>query len=324
MKPCPPHASGCIMADSLGISLAGASEEEIRAAKREHAIREREKEFSKKREEDEARKKEELYNAKRELELKEEREQQRTMAFLQNRAKQRADKKAKIQKLNEKRDANIAKREAAWLKRANKAIEVLKQEHENYLDGVDEAMGDARARKQDKKDAERQAFLDRKTYIEDLEVQREEKDAERATMRLVRELARVDEIKAACEEELRSFLNNPAPVPLKQVLAGRLRPVPNVTTLLAAHKDQREELKELELSDIPMRALLRKQTLFQYIRDIKEKAEAERIKPPEPVVGDMGRGSRSKSPKRSTSPKSTTGNFRKSSPKRGDNMRSTR
>merc|ERR1719498_719573 len=172
-------------------------------------------------------------------------------------------------------------------------------------------MADARARKQERKDAARQAYLEKKTYREDLDVQRSEKWAEAETMRVVRELSRVDEIKAACEEELRSFLNNPAPVPLKQVLAGRFRPVPNVTTLLAAHKDQREELKELELSDIPMRALLRKQTLFQYIRDIKEKAEAERIKPPEPVVGDMGRGSRrAKSPKKGGSPRSTTGGFR--------------
>ena len=59
-----------------------------------------------------------------------------------------------------------------------------------------------------------------------------------------------------------------------QVLAGRLRPVPTMTTLLAAHKDQREELDALERSDIPMRALLRKQTLFQYVRDIKEQSIA--------------------------------------------------
>jgi hypothetical protein len=253
-------------------------------------------------------------------------DRQRTMQYLANRAKQRADKKAKTQKLNDKRDANIAKRQAAWLAKATKAVETLKEEHEDYLDQVDQAMSDARERKQETKDAERMAYLDKKTYREDLEMQRDERDAERAPMRLVKELSRVDEIKSACEEELRSFLNNPAPVPLKQVLAGRLRPVPPVTTLLAAHKDQREELKELELSDIPMRALLRNQTLFSYIRDIKQKAEAERIKPPEPVVGDMGRGSRSKSPKRGTqSPKSTTGSFRKSSPSRmGNSMRSTR
>jgi len=249
-------------------------------------------------------------------------DRQRTMQFLANRAKQRSDKKAKIKKLNDKRDENIAKREAAWFKRATKTVADLKEEHEDYLDGVDQAMADARGRKQEAKDAARQAYLDQKTIREDLEIQREEKEAERTTMRLVRELSRVDEIKSACEEELRSFLNNPAPVPLKQVLAGRLRPVPPVTTLLAAHKDQREELKELELSDIPMRALLRKKTLFAYIREIKEKAESERIKPPEPVVGDMGRGSRSKSPKRSQSPKSTTGSFRKASPK--GNMRTTR
>jgi len=313
------------MADSLGISLAGASEEEIRQAKREHAIREREKEFSKRREEEEERKRQELQNARYELEQKEENERKRTMAYLANRAKQRHDKKMKVEKLNKKREENIAKREAAWAKRANKSIFDLKEEHEEYLDAVDANMDSARERKQEKKDVDRQAFLDSKTYREDLELRRDDKEAERFTMRLVRELARVDEIKNACEEELRSFLNNPAPVPLKQVLAGRLRPVPTVTTLLAAHKDQREELKELELSDIPMRALLRKQTLFQYVRDIKEKAESERVKPPEPVVGDMGRGSRSKSPKRtgSQSPKNTTGGFRKSSPK-GNSMRSTR
>jgi len=311
------------MAD-LGRSLQGASEEEIRAAKREHAIREREKEFEKRREEEEAKKKSDLLDAKRQLEEKEESARLRTMAFLANRAKLRADKKKKQEKLNEKREVNIQKAQVAWLKKANKAIFDLKEEHEEYLDRVDMAMDEARQKKQDKKDAERQAYLDEKTYREDLEVQRDDKEGDRATMRLVRELSRVDEIKAACEEELRSFLNNPAPVPLKQVLAGRLRPVPTVTALLAAHKDQREELAELEASDIPMRALLRKQTLFQYIRDIKEKAENERIKPPEPVVGDMGRGSRSKSPKRSQSPKSTTGGFRKSSPSRGGNMRATR
>merc|ERR1711972_645694 len=151
---------------------------------------------------------------------------------------------------------------------------------------------------------------------------RDEQEEERATTRLVKELSRVDAIKSDAEDELRSFLNNPAPVPLKQVLAGRLRPVPTVTTLLAAHRDQREDLEELEASDIPMRAILRKQTLFQYIRDIQAKAEADRIKPPEPVVGDMGRGTRSKSPKRGQSPKSTMGSFRKGSPKRG-NMGST-
>jgi hypothetical protein len=246
------------------------------------------------------------------------------LQFLANRAKQRAETKARIEKLNRKREENIAKREEAWRKKANQAIFDLKEKHELYLDDVEEAMADARTRKQQRKDAEREKLLDIKTAREDMDVQREAKEAERETMRLVREVTKVDAIKAACEEELRSFLNNPAPVPLKQVLAGRLRPVPTMTTLLAAHKDQREELQELERADIPMRALLRKQTLFQYIRDIKEKAENERIKPPEPVIGDMGRGSgRAKSPKKGGSPRNTTGGFKQNStsPK---SMRATR
>lgn len=314
-------------ADGLGINLATATEDEIRAAKREHAIREREKEFEKKRAEEEDRKKDELDQARRELEEKEQRERERTMQFLANRAKQRAEKKAKMEKLNAKREANIEKNEAKWRKKADAAIFKLKELHEQEQDDVDQALEDARKRKQMKKEQARQLFLEKKTAREDIELQRENKEADRETMRLVKEVNHVDKIKAACEEELRSFLNNPAPVPLKQVLAGRLRPVPTMTTLLAAHKDAREELDELEISDIPMRALLRKQTLFKYIGYIKEKAEQERIKPPEPVVGDMGRGSgRAKSPKKGGSPKmATTGGFRQksNSPTRG-NMRTTR
>jgi hypothetical protein len=309
--------------DSLGKNmLAGTTEDEIRAAKREYAIREREKEFEKKRAEEEDKKREELDNARKELEEKEEREKARTMQFLAQRAKARADKKAKIEKMNAKREENIKKREDAWKKKANQSIRALLEDAEMDNERVEDAVNDARNRKQAKKDEQRQQYLDEKTRREDLEMQREDKDADRATMRLIKEITRVDEIKAACEEELRSFLNNPAPVPLKQVLAGRLRPVPTVTTLLAAHKDQREEFKELELSDIPMRAQLRKQTLFAYVRDIKEKAESERVKPPEPVVGDMGRGSRAKSPRKTGSPRSTTGGFKKTnSPER--TLRST-
>jgi len=312
------------MADPLqGLNLANATEAEIKAAKREHAIREREKEYEQRRAEDEQRKKDELQNARNEEKEKERLEREKTMAFLANRAKMKADKKKQMEKMDAKREYNIALRQKKWLEKANQSIFALKEAHEEYLDGVEMRREEAREAKQAKRDAVREAFLLKKGHRDDLNAQREEHEGERATKRLVKELSRVDVIKADAEDELRSFLNNPAPVPLKQVLAGRLRPVPTVTTLLAAHKDQTEDLKELEASDIPMRALLRKQTLFQYIRDIQAKAEADRIKPPEPVVGDMGRGVRSKSPKRSGSPKTTTGSFRKGnlSPKR--NMGST-
>jgi len=304
------------MSDIVGINLATATEAEIKTAKREHAIREREKEFELKRAEDEVRKKNELDQARKDKEDKERLEQERTMAFLASRAKHKADVKRQTEKKNAKREENIAKKEAKWKETSLEQIFALKEKHEEYLDEVERRLYEARCGKQTKKDTERQVFLAKRTHREDLEVLREDNETERETKRLVKELSRVDAIKADAEDELRSFLNNPAPVPLKQVLAGRLRPVPAVTTLLAAHKDMAEELKELQASDIQMRCAVRQQKLFEYIREIQAKAEADRIKPPEPVVGDMGRGSRSKSPKRAQSPTATTGSFRRSSPQR--------
>lgn len=298
------------MSEIAGINLATATEAEIKTAKREHAIREREREFELKRAEDEVRKKNDLENARKELEEKERREQEKTMAFLANRAKQKADAKRQVEKKNQRREEKIAEKEAKWKEKALEQIFALKDQHEEYLEAVEQRLYQARCAKQAKKDDERQQFLAKKTHREDLDVLREDNETERETRRLVKELSRVDAIKADAEEELRSFLNNPAPVPLKQVLAGRLRPVPTVTTLLAAHKDQAEDLKELQASDIPMRCAVKKKKLFEYIKEIQAKAEAERIKPPEPVVGDMGRGSRSKSPKRAQSPQATTGSFR--------------
>jgi hypothetical protein len=308
---------------AISLNFANASEAEIKAAKRDHEIRKREKEFEQRRAEEEEKKKADLEDARR-LEKEQQRlEQERTMKFLADRAKRKADKKRQQEKKDALRDENIVKREAAWRAKADAAIEALKDAHDEHLEYVESNRKIARDKKQAKRDAERQKMLCAKGKREDADAQREENEGEHATRRLVKELSRVDAIKADAEDELRSFLNNPAPVPLKQVLAGRLRPVPTVTELLAAHRDQAEDLKELEDSDIPMRALLCKQTLFEYIRDIQAKAEANRIKPPEPVVGDMGRGVRSKSPKRAGSPKSTTGSFRKGSPsKMGSTMRS--
>eukprot|EP00439_Symbiodinium_sp_Y106_P024247 s5997_g2.t4 len=114
-----------------------------------------------------------------------------------------------------------------------------------------------------------------------------EADLERSKRRDLKAINRVDALKMEARDELESFIQNPYPVPLKQVLAGRLRPVPTVSELLAAYKDQREELEFLEKEDIPMRAQLCNQSIFQYVRDIQLKAEAERMRPPEPVAGDL-------------------------------------
>lgn len=308
------------------MDLAGLSDDEIRRMKREHAIKQRELEYEKKREEDEARKKDDLFRALREEEEKKAEEEKKTMAFLAARAKQRVEKKKKEDALDAKRCANIEKDRQIWLEKMNKKIQRDLDEYAQYEDGVETRLQDARNRKQRKQDQKRKEELERITYNEDLNSKREEKEIERATARLVKELVRVDAVKAEGEEELRSFINHPAPVPLKQVLAGRLRPVPTVTQLLAAHKDHREDLKELEDADLSMRALLRQQTLFEYVKNIQAKAEEERIKPPEPVIGDMGRGTRSKSPRRQGSPMRTTGGFRKGnkSPAAKGGMRGTR
>merc|ERR1712066_354225 len=76
------------------------------------------------------------------------------------------------------------------------------------------------------------------------------------------------------------------------------RPVPRVTELLASLKDQREALKELEEENIAIRAIMRNESLFTYVIGIQKQFEAQRIKPPEPVPNDMGRGLRGKAKKR--------------------------
>jgi len=106
-------------------------------------------------------------------------------------------------------------------------------------------------------------------------------------------------------EELETFVLNPYPIPLKQVVAGRLRPVPKVTELLASYKDMREDLADLEEQDIPMRAQLRNQSIFIYVRDIQLKAEENRVRPPEPVAGDLGRRANAATKKPARSPKNT-------------------
>merc|ERR1711972_732777 len=113
------------------------------------------------------------------------------MAFLANRAKQKADKKKATEKLNAKREANIAKREEKWRTRADTAIFALKEAHEEYLDNVEQRREDARTAKQAKKDAERDAFLRKKSLRDDLDMLRDEQEVERATTRLVKEPSRV-------------------------------------------------------------------------------------------------------------------------------------
>merc|ERR1711920_617442 len=157
---------------------------------------------------------------------------------------------------------------------------------------------------------------------EGLQLKRDEANEDRALQRMLKSISLVDKIKTEAQEELQSFIQNPFPVPLRQVLAGRIRPVPRVTELLAAYKDQREDLDDLIAQDIPMRATLLNMPLFQYVRDIQVQAESKALRPPNPVLSDLGRGARGTSPKAKSSSlspkarkglgmqKSTTGRFR--------------
>jgi len=289
------------------VSMEGYSAEELKTLKRDASIREREAEYEKKRREDEERKRTQLEEIKAELERVEQQKLKERMETLKKRAAARAEQAAVQERLNQKREANIAKRHATWLKRTNFEIQEIKKEQEAENQLVKDNWEAARERKRENL----QNIADKKSEAQahqlEMDWKRAEKISEKANRREIREITRVDQIKTEAQQELQVFIQNPCPVPLKQVLAGRVRPVPSVTELLAAHKDQREELKDLESQDIPMRALLRNQTLFQYVRDIQMKAESDQLKPPEPTIGDSGRGAgratrRSSSPTKAGSP----------------------
>lgn len=288
------------------------SREELKALKRQAAIRAKEEEFERRRKDEEERKRIQLQELKEEFEAQARHKVEERLKFLEKQAQARAQRKARIEALNEKREAKIAKRNELWLQKANAEIQDIIADHDAENERLEQALEDARNRKLEKEETIRDRKREEKDKREELEMYREEAESERRTQRELRGIYKADVLKTEATEELESFILNPYPVPLKQVLAGKLRPVPTVTELLAAYKDQKEELKELEEQDIPTRALLRNQSLFQYVRDIQLKAESERIKPPEPKLADLGR-----SRNRSTSPKNK---FRSG----GGTMRGTR
>lgn len=289
------------------------SREELKALKRQAAIRAKEDEFEKKRKEEEERKRVQLEQLKQEFEAQEKHKVEERLKFLEKQAQARAQRKAKTETLNEKRQTKNAERNEVWLQKANAEIQDIKAEQEAENERLAQALEVARQDKREREQAERDKKQENKDKREELDMFREENESNRKSQRELRGIYKADLLKTEATEELESFILNPYPVPLKQVLAGKLRPVPTVTELLAAYKDQKEELKELEEQDIPTRALLRNQSLFQYVRDIQLKAEAERIKPPEPQMADLGR-----SRNRGASPKNK---FRQT---REGTMRSTR
>lgn len=261
--------------------------ETLKRLKREAAIRSKEQDFERRKKAEERKKREQLQALREEYEAQQQKREQERLSLLKKQTELRARKKAENDRLNELREKNIKKRHKAWRARADAEIQHIKEDQAAEEERLDEAIAAARQRKADRQEAIRQEKMDKQTKQEELDMSRAEAEIERSKRRDLRAINRVDQLKMEARDELESFIQNPYPVPLKQVLAGRLRPVPTVTELLAAYKDQREDLEQLEKEDIPMRAQLCNQSIFQYVRDIQMKAEAERMRPPEPVAGDL-------------------------------------
>lgn len=263
--------------------------ETLKRLKREALIKSKEDQYERKKKADEERKRQQLAQLRKDYEEQEQRRVDEQLKALRRKTELRAKQKALIAKLNAMREANIKKRNDAWKRRADAAIQEILQAQLAEDERLREALNDARDAKRAKEQDKREIKSTARAKNETLEINRATKVDQRETERNVRALRLVDSLKNEVVEELQSFLQNPFPVPLRQVLAGRLRPVPTVTELLAALKDQKEDLKQLEDQDIPTRAAMRNQSIFQYVRDIQMKAEADRVKPPEPVASDMGR-----------------------------------
>ncbi|CAK0828255.1 unnamed protein product [Prorocentrum cordatum] len=258
-------------------------DEELKRLRRDAAIRARENDFKRKQQEEEEAKREQLENLKKEYEMLEQTRLQERLRLLQKQAEIRAQKKSELDRLVNKRNAAIVKRNSEWLERTNAKIQEIIEEHHEEERIVEENQEAARQRKKDREEKmrlEKQQLSDAQHFLNQKRLQAQ---MAKESLRRQKELRRVDALKAEAHEELQSFIQNPFPVPLKQVIAGRMRPVPTVTELLAVHKDQREMLQQLEAQDVPMRALMRNQSLFRYVRDLELEAEANSVKPPEPA-----------------------------------------
>jgi len=295
---------------------------EMRRLKREAAIRLKEAEHDKTRAQEGERKREELERLKLEFLQKDAQKQQEKLALAQRHAKVRSQRKAENERLQQKREGKIQLREAAWVKKANGAVQQLLRDNEAHEERVADALDEARKRKLAKEQEVREHKANMQEAQEKLDSIRDDNINERAQRRMIDEAMRTDAIKEEAQDELQSFIQNPFPVPLKQVLCGRIRPVPTVSQLLAAYKDAKEDLDDLQEQDFEMRAVLRNQSLFQYVTDVQKKAEAVRMRPPEPMASDLVKKSTAKpskardrskgqGPMSPNSTARTTGGFRK-------------
>jgi chromosome segregation ATPase len=274
------------------------SEEELKRLKREAAIRSKENEYDKKLKEEEERKREQLQELKEQYETAEQRRVEEQLKALKRQTELRAQRQKEREKANRKREGKIKLREADWAQRASVKIQQHVQEKEAERQQAAQALEEARSRKNDKDGLAAAERLEAKERQRDLEEKRQRNIEARGLQTELRAIRRADEVKKEAQEELHSFIQHPAPVPLKQVLAGRLRAVPRVTEMLAAWRDQKESLEDFRNENVALRAVIRNEALFHHVLNIRKDFEAHRIKPPEPIPSDTGRGARGGSPKK--------------------------
>lgn len=263
--------------------------DQVRRMKRDAAIAAKEQEHERKRAALEARKRRELADLIEADAAETEKRKQAHLRHLEHQASMKKQKKDRELRDQQKRGLKIRIKEESWHKRATAEVLDVVQSHKEDLDNLEAAYAAAR---QEKEAIDVQNMIKEAEWQElykQGEARRDEKNAKRTLERQMRAALRTDEIKEEARDELESFVLNPAPVPLKQVICGRMRPVPTITELLASMKDQREELQALDEQDLEMRARLRNKKFFRYCREMQEESEKHRISPPQPVMSDLSK-----------------------------------
>lgn len=232
-----------------------------------------------------------------------ERKRREHLEYIKSQAILKAQKKEREAKKQHKREVKIKKRETEWHRKATEKVFDVVNEHRQYLDDLEAKYQAAREEKQAQDHQKMVADAEEEDYQNNLNQKRDDLNAKRETDRQVRAALRTDDIKEEARAELESFILNPFPVPLKQVICGKMRPVPTITELLASLADQKEEFQALEEQDLQMRALNRRMSLFEYVHDMQAEADRHRISPPQPVMSDLAKSA----VKKPASPKNAKG-----------------
>lgn len=263
-----------------------ATAEEQLEYKREYAIRQREMEAKRKQDEELEKKKREMDEKKRKEEReKAERQKESSEAMSKNQQKKRA-KQMENEYRERCREAQITKKRNAWLEKENTNIQQMLEDYYTEEEELHERKLEAKERKNIMYREELEKRIFRLNAEKTRDKTREKNDDLRAEARKERSITRIDELKAELDAEVDAYIEHPTHIPLKQALCGGLRPVPTVTTLLAALRENEEDLADLQATNLEERSKGLKKQLFIYVQEIKERHEQARMKPPEPEIDE--------------------------------------